>query len=146
LVRLFFNNGHEKFGKLIFGGWHVRNFVSVNVDEVRTWIESLNPSEDERRRELTSLPKPGEKIEPTKLGELLFIEGLHSEYVDKLMAAFASLQRIAAWYDNKTKRPEGRPSEQETVCYLVIPLLLSLGWSQQTAAVQWHYIDVALFK
>jgi len=62
------------------------------------------------------------------------------------MAVFASLQRVASWYGNETKRPERRPSEQETVCYLVVPLLLSLGWSQQTAAVQWHYVDVALFS
>ena len=62
------------------------------------------------------------------------------------MATFASLERVAAWYKNERKRPEGRPSEQETVCYLIMPLLFSLGWSQQTAAVQWNYVDVALFR
>jgi hypothetical protein len=55
------------------------------------------------------------------------------------------LSRCSLWYGNETKRPEGRPSDQETICYLVVPLLLSLGWSQQTAAVQWNYVDVALF-
>ena len=95
---------------------------------------------------LVPLPTTGDEIKSPELGERLFIEGLPSEYVDKLMAVFASLQRVASWYGNETKRPEGRPSEQETVCYLVVPLLLSLGWSQQTAAVQWHYVDVALFS
>lgn len=74
------------------------------------------------------------------------MEGLPSEHVDKLMATFASLQRVASWYRNETKRPEGRPSEHETTCYLIIPLLLSLGWSQQTAAVEWNRVDVALFR
>src|SRR5690348_15853350 len=44
------------------------------------------------------------------------------------------------------KRPEGRPSEQETICYLVITLLQSLGCRQQTAALQWNYIHVRLFR
>jgi len=53
---------------------------------------------------------------------------------------------LASWYNNESKRPEGRPSENETVGYLVVPFLLSLGWSQQTAAVEWNRVDVALFS
>jgi hypothetical protein len=28
----------------------------------------------------------------------------------------------------------------------VVPLLFALGWSQQTAAIEWRHIDVALFE
>ena len=140
-----FPNTANKFPAKTLGG-QVRTFASVNVESVRAWVESLVFSEDDRSRQLVLLPTPGDEIKSPELGERLFIEGLPSEYVDKLMAVFASLQRVASWYGNKTKRPEGGPSEQETVCYLVVPLLLSLGWSQQTAAVQWHYVDVALFS
>jgi hypothetical protein len=62
------------------------------------------------------------------------------------MQTFASLDRVASWYKNEMKRPEGRPSEHETVAYLVMPLLFALGWSQQTAAIEWRQIDVALFE
>jgi hypothetical protein len=128
-------------------GGQVRTFAAVNVEAVRQWVGSLEVPEDDRNRKLTQLPIAGVALDPTELGTRLFIEGLPSEYVDKLMATFASLQRVASWYGNKTNlRPEGRPSEQETVCYLVIPFLLSLGWSQQTAAVEWHHVDVALFR
>ena len=127
-------------------GGQVRTFAAVNVEPVRAWVESLNIPDEDRNRELAQLPAKGALLDAGELGRRLFIEGLPSEHVDKLMATFASLQRVAAWYRNETKRPEGRPSEQETVCYLVIPLLLSLGWSQQTAAVQWRYVDVALFR
>jgi hypothetical protein len=143
-VRWFANTDRD-FPPKTFGG-QVRTFATVSVEGVRAWVEGLDPSEGDHNRDLASIPTPGKEIKPAELGERLFIEGLPSEYVDKLMAVFASLQRIAAWYANDTKRPEGRPSEQETVCYLVIPLLMSLGWSQQTAAVQWHYVDVALFS
>jgi hypothetical protein len=127
-------------------GGQVRTFAAVNVEPVRAWVESLAIREADRNRELAQLPTAGDSLDATELGRRLFIEGLPSEHVDKLMATFASLQRVASWYWNETKRPEGRPSEQETVCYLVIPLLLSLGWSRQTAAVQWNYVDVALFR
>ena len=127
-------------------GGQVRTFAAVKVPLVRTWVESLDVPEADRNRQLAKLPAAGVSLDATELGKRLFIEGLPSEHVDKLMSTFASLQRVASWYWNKTKRPAGRPSEEETVCYLVIPLLLSLGWSQQTAAVQWKSIDVALFQ
>ncbi len=38
-----------------------------------------------------------------------------------------------------------KPSEFETVAYLVVPLLRHLGWTPQRMAVEWKRIDVALF-
>ena len=38
------------------------------------------------------------------------------------------------------------PSESEMVAHLVVPLLRSLGWAEEQIAVEWHYIDVALFR
>lgn len=139
-----FSNTRKTFPPRTLGG-QVRTFASVRVEPVKAWVESLDITEDDRNRDLAQLPSTGASLNPSELGRRLFIEGLPSEQVDKLMTTFASLERVASWYGNETKRPEGRPSEQETVCYLVIPLLLSLGWSQQTAAIQWNYVDVALF-
>jgi hypothetical protein len=139
-----FPNTKNTFPPRTLGG-QVRTFAAVNVEAVRAWVERLEITEADRTRELVPLPSAGASLDPAELGRRLFIEGLPSEHVDKLMATFSSLQRVASWYGNETKRPEGRPSEQETICYLVVPLLLSLGWSQQTAAVQWNYVDVALF-
>lgn len=140
-----FQNTANTFPPRTLGG-QVRTFAAVNVEAVRAWVERLEIPEGERWRELKSLPATGTPLDAAELGRRLFIEGLPSEHVDKLMATFASLQRVASWYSNETKRPEGRPSEQETVSYLVVPLLLSLGWSQQTAAIQWNRVDVALFR
>lgn len=127
-------------------GGQVRTFAAVNVKVVRAWVEGLSVTPKEVSRQLHELPAAGAPLDADELGQRLFIEGLPSEHVDRLMSTFASLQRVAAWYANDRKRPVGRPSEQETICYLVLPLLLSLGWSQQTAAVQWNYVDVALFR
>ncbi|MEO6202642.1 MAG: hypothetical protein ABIU05_15540 [Nitrospirales bacterium] len=139
-----FPNTEKNFPSRTLGG-QVRTFAVVNVEAVRAWVEQLDITDAQRNRALAQVPAAGADLDPVELGRRLFIEGLPSEHVDKLLATFASLQRVASWYWNETKRPKGRPSEQETVCYLVVPFLLSLGWSQQTAAIQWNYVDVALF-
>lgn len=139
-----FPNTEKQFPTKTLGG-QVRTFGAVNVEPVKSWVESLRVSDADRSRDLRPLPQEGRVLLPDEFGKRLFIEGLPSEHVDKLVATLASLQRVASWYQNETKKPEGRPSEHETVCYLVIPFLLSLGWSQQTAAVEWKGVDVALF-
>jgi len=133
------------FPKRTFGG-QVRTFASVDVPIVRSWVTSLSVPSTALSRNLSALPSAGASLDLSELAKRLFIEGLPSEQVDKLTATFASLQRIASWYWNETKRPEGRPSEHETVAYLVVPLLLSLGWSQQTVAIEWNKVDLALFR
>ncbi len=140
-----FSNTECDFPAKTLGG-QVRTFAAVNVPLVRDWVHSLTIPDEAFSRELKSLPREAKSIDINELGRLLFIEGLPSEYVDKLMETFSSLQRIASWYKNEEKRPQGRPSEQETICYLVMPLLFSLGWSQQTAAIEWNNVDIALFR
>lgn len=39
-----------------------------------------------------------------------------------------------------------RPSEDELVGHLVLPLLRALGWPPERIAVKWHHVDVALFQ
>jgi hypothetical protein len=38
-----------------------------------------------------------------------------------------------------------RPSEDELIAHLVVPLLRLLGWPPERIAVQWRHVDVALF-
>ena len=139
-----FPNTENEFPTRTLGG-QVRTFAAVNVATVKKWVKTLTITDECRNRELADMPISGRELDPAELGRRLFVEGLPSEYIDKLLKTFSSLQRVASWYRNKEKRPKGRPSERETVCYLVVPFLLSLGWSQQTAAVEWNHIDVALF-
>lgn len=138
-------NTDKEFTVRTLGG-QVRTFASVNVPKIREWVESIDIPTQQLSRPLKQLPKESESLDVVQLGHQLFIEGLPSEYIDNLTMTLESIRRVATWYDNKEKRPEGRPSEQETVCYLVVPLLFSLGWSHQTAAIEWNNVDVALFK
>jgi hypothetical protein len=140
-----FTNSRRSFPSKTLGG-QVRTFAGVGASVIHSWLDGLKVSRASHERPLAALPNPGKRLDTKELAERLFIEGLGSEYVDRLTSVLGSIQRVAAWYQNETKKPTGRPSESETVCYLVIPLLFSLGWSEQTCAVEWNHLDVALFK
>ncbi len=140
-----FPDSAKTFPPTTLGG-QVRTFAAVNVEAVRSWVRTVPVSLKDRKRRLAELPAITASLGESELARRLFVEGLPSEYVDRLMSRFAALRRVAAWYDNKDKRPHGRPSEHETVAYLVLPLLFSLGWSEQTAAVEWNRVDIALFS
>ena len=38
------------------------------------------------------------------------------------------------------------PSEDELIAHFIVPFLLALGWPPERIAVQWRWIDVALFR
>jgi hypothetical protein len=139
-----FENSEKSFPSQTFGT-RARTFAGVGSESIHRWLAQLQISSSARQRKISKLPSPGNRLDTEELAARLFIEGLGSEYVDRLVSVLGSIQRVAAWYQNKSKRPAGRPSESETICYLVIPLLFSLGWSEQTCAVEWKHVDVALF-
>lgn len=143
-VRWLPNSSHD-FPLKTLGG-QVRTFAAVNVVAVLDWVAQLHPTTEDLTRPLAALPPGPPSLGRSDLGRLLFTEGLPSQTVDRVLSTIASLDRVATWYSNELKRPEGRPSEHETVAYLVIPLLFALGWSEQTAAIEWQQIDVALFR
>jgi hypothetical protein len=53
------------------------------------------------------------------------------------------LRRLANWYeDNDT---DYDVKEHETRTFLVIPLIMSLGWVEENVKIEWHNMDVVLF-
>jgi hypothetical protein len=140
-----FPNTQQTFPAKTLGG-QVKTFANVGVTSVLDWLTTVDVPSEQKTRLLATVPQSSETIDPAILANQLFIEGLPSEYIDKLLVTLSSIRRVAEWYWNKQKRPKGRPSESETVAYLVVPLLFALGWSQQTAAIEWNNVDVALFS
>ena len=116
-----FRDTAKEFPVKTLGG-QVRTFAAVNVPVIKKWAASLRLNEADLSRTLTVLPDAAKTLDRTELGRRLFVEGLPSEYIDKLLQAISSLDRVASWYNNKEKRPEGRPSEHETVAYLVVQI------------------------
>lgn len=84
--------------------------------------------------------EPVQRLTLTEIAEYLFDQGTAAGAINDLTDNMLALSQIASWYERTT-----RPSESETVTYLVVPLLRALGWTPQRVAVEWQRIDVALF-
>lgn len=115
--------------------------VRSRRDEIHDWVGQLNIPKRELTRRLAKLPSQvGEKLSFEDLGDKLFAKGLGLEYIEDLFSNLRQIRRLTAWFKGEDI------SEYETIAYVVVPVLLSLGWTQQTMAVQWNNIDLALFS
>lgn len=115
----------------------------LSSEAVEQWLQSLEIPAGASNRELVELPPAGQcgEIELEDVSSFLFDQGVASASIESLLMEMGELERIAKWY----KRSE-KPSESETVAYLVVPLLRALGWTPQKMAVEWNRVDVALFS
>lgn len=107
---------------------------------VRSWLASLPVTQADLSRNLVSLPNTEPVIEVNEISEFLFDHGVASASITHLLHEIDELIRIATWYQRS-----GKPSEHETVAYLVVSLLRALGWTPQRMVVEWKNVDVALF-
>lgn len=114
----------------------------LNPGPVSEWLSTLVVPDESFSRPLVELPSTGKRsdISIDEISEFLFDSGVASSSITRLVDEIGELTRIAKWYQR-----QGRPSEHETVAYLVVPLLRALGWTPQRMAVEWKNVDVALF-
>jgi hypothetical protein len=115
----------------------------LNDGPVTEWLSSLAVSRDAFSRPLVELPtvQANNESSVAEISEFLFDHGVASASIRNLVNEIGELILIAKWYQRSSK-----PSEHETVAYLVVPLLRALGWTQQRMAVEWNDVDVALFE
>lgn len=78
------------------------------------------------------------------LGVALFQAGISNRNIDDILQALQQAERLCQWY--RSERCGRKPTENEIVSHIILPLLLGLGWSHQQIAVEWNRVDVALFK
>jgi hypothetical protein len=110
---------------------------------VLEWINTLEIPDNEMTRNVVELPQSNGVQHDTAetIAEYLFDQGIASHSIRELTNEISELARIAKWYQSACD-----PSESETVAYLVIPLLRALGWTPQKMAIEWHNVDIALFR
>ena len=115
----------------------------LDAPAVELWLGSLEISDAERERRPVDPPKTSRcaNISVDTIAEYLFDGGVASNSISNLLDQMDELIRIANWYN----RSREAPSENETISYLVVPLLRALGWTPQRMAIEWNRIDVALF-
>jgi hypothetical protein len=113
----------------------------LNEGPVTKWLLSLAVPPRLLNQPPAKLPSSEHnEISVAEISEFLFDNGVASSSITNLVNEIGELVRIAKWYLRS-----GKPSEHETVAYLVVPLLRALGWTPQRMAVEWKNVDVALF-
>ncbi len=121
----------------------IPTFTALNDRAVLDRVEALFAQL--RSRPLRPLPPPPPPpLSMDALGHELFSRGVPNESVDTVLVAIQRQRRLSQWYLAHGER-SGRPTEHEVVAHMILPLLLSLGWSEQLLAVEWHKIDLAAF-
>ena len=59
------------------------------------------------------------------------------------------VRRLGGWYENHwEERAESEEdiSEHETRTFLIVPLLLALGWPEQRLKIEWNNIEITFFE
>lgn len=108
---------------------------------VISWLETLETPDYQASHSLPDLPGKSTKVSSNEIAAYLFDKGIASDSIRSLLDQNGEFIRIADWYNRSTS-----PSEHETVCHLVVPLLRILGWTPQRMALEWGKIDIALFS
>lgn len=88
-----------------------------------------------------ALPSLAKKISDNELVEHLVDSGLRTSDAESVIQAIWRVRRLARWY-----RDHGRSiSEHETRTFLIVPILIALGWSEQKMKIEWKKLDIAFF-
>lgn len=93
-------------------------------------------------REHKEIPPAANRIPDEYLVERLIGYGLRPADAETVIQTIRHVRRLAGWYD----RSGSDLSEHEIRTFLIVPLLLALGWSEQRIKLEWKQTDVSLFK
>jgi hypothetical protein len=89
------------------------------------------------------IPVAAVRVNDEELISYLINNGLSSGQAENVISAFNRIRRLGGWYVN---RWEDVISEHETRTFLVVPLLLALGWPEQRLKIEWKNVDIAFFE
>lgn len=119
----------------------------VHKDDLKKLAEQIlveNPANEN----ICSEPNHTEKVEDAEILEFLIHEGLRVGAAEELTKAFNRIRLLAHYY-RECKWEDIR--EHETRTFLILPLLLALGWPEQQIKIELgagkrRRIDVACFS
>lgn len=116
-------------------------FSETHSEEVRRFVED-HIGQVDTSQPWEELPDRKPQLRDEEIATELFDAGLSRRSVDDTCQVIRQIQRLCKWYWDKDEAP----GENETLTYMVAPLLLALGWSEQQVAIEWNQMDLVLFR
>ena len=84
---------------------------------------------------------PANPVSDEDLVEDLIGNGLRPADAETVIQTIWRVRRLARWYAR-----HGRElSEHEIRTFLIVPVLLAPGWSEQKIKIEWNHTDISLF-
>lgn len=90
----------------------------------------------------TKIPEPPKKLNDEDLIDILINYGLRPKDAEDFTQTIRRIRRLVKWYYSNGKDVK----EHETRTFLIVPLLLALGWPEQKLKIEWNNIDIAFFE
>ena len=81
-------------------------------------------------------PRPTREVEDEEILDFLIQEGLRPGAAEELTATFNRIRLLARYYYKHEQVDWSRVREHETRTFLVVPLLLALGWAEQQIKIE----------
>lgn len=121
-------------------GFKRGTFQRVKKKSTIKKVDRLLESGDRNRP--SPVPKPPKKLDDNELIDRLIRSGLRPKDAEDFTETTNRIRRLVKWY----KKYGADMGEHETRAFLIIPLLLALGWTERRLKIEWNRIDIAFFK
>jgi hypothetical protein len=116
-------------------------FRAINSPSTILAIDKIRESELKSLR-AKDLPTPVDNLTDEDLIDILIDNGLRPSDAEDLTLTINRIRRLVKWYHSK----QYDISEHEARTFLIVPLLLALGWPEQKLKIEWNKIDIAFFN
>ena len=126
-------------------GLTMGTFKRVYTGEVIEQADEILREGEKRegeKRESEEIPHPAGKISDEDLVESLIGNGMRPADAETVIQTIWQVRRMARWY----ARHGGDLSEHEIRTFLIVPILLALGWSEQKIKIEWKNTDMSFFS
>ncbi len=84
---------------------------------------------------------PRSLAENQAIGDLVVLKRAYGRDAEVIVNTIWRLRRVAKWYNSHSSDV----GEHEIRTFLIVPLLISMGWAEQKIKIEWNNIDVTLF-
>jgi hypothetical protein len=130
---------HEPQGELVVTG--LRRGTLARVNDATAREHALAVWDSGTPRPTQELPPPAKAMETDDVIALLMERGLPAAQAEATATTIRRLRRLAHWYRDH----DDQVGEHEIRTFLIVPLLLALGWAEQRIKIELAHTDIALF-